>query len=241
MANPQAEEGHIDIANEIAEQFCCYRISGEEWLVLWVILRKTYGWKKKDDKISLSQFSTMTGLKRQTALRALQKLESKKIIGVIKNDDNGINIYCFNKDFDKWLVSSKKITVSSKKIISVIKKDNQVSSLLSHTKDTITKDTIQKTKQVVFVLPDWVPRELWSAYLEVRKKKRAPSTDHALNLCIKSINKLHEKGNDRIAVIEQSVERGYTGFFEVNNTNDTTGSIEAWARKKEQEMKNGTL
>lgn len=31
MANPQREEGHIDIANEIVDQLCRYRIPGREW------------------------------------------------------------------------------------------------------------------------------------------------------------------------------------------------------------------
>lgn len=110
MANPQIEDGHIVLANEIVEQFCKHRISGEEWLVLWSIIRKTYGWKKKEDRIALSQFAVMTGLKRQHIVRAIRKLHSKKIIAVIKNDDSGINIYSFNKNFDQWSPLSKKIT-----------------------------------------------------------------------------------------------------------------------------------
>ena len=240
MANPQIEDGHVDLANEIVEQFCRYRISGEEWLVLWAIIRKTYGWKKKQDRISLSQLSQMTEMKRQTVLRAINKLSSKKIIGVIKNDDSGINIYSFNKHFDQWEPLSKKITVSSKKIMGVIKKDNRVSSKKGHTKDTITKDTITKDNSNGFVFPEWMPKELWDAYLEVRKKKRAPSTTHALNLCIKSINALHNKGHDRIAVIEQSVERGYTGFFELktggNNVVFNTNSLQTRKMDSGQEQ-----
>lgn len=146
MANPQTENGFTSIANEIAEKFCAYRISGEEWMVLWVVLRKTYGWNKKEDMISLSQFAVMTGLKRQTVLRAISKLSSKKILAVIKNDDSQINTYRFNKDFDQWSPLSKKIMVSSKKIMTVSKKDNQVSSKKGHTKETITKDTITKDR-----------------------------------------------------------------------------------------------
>lgn len=151
MASPQAEFGHIDIALEIVEKFCSYRISGEEWLVLWAILRKTYGWHKKEDRISLSQFAVLTGLKRQTVLRAILKLSSKKMIGVIKNDDSGINIYSFNKDFDKWAPLSKKITVESKKIMPVIKKDNGVESKKVHTKENNTKETI--TKEIHTIVP----------------------------------------------------------------------------------------
>ena len=44
MANPQPDKGHIDIANTIADKFCSYRLSGQEWQMVWVILRKTWGW-----------------------------------------------------------------------------------------------------------------------------------------------------------------------------------------------------
>ncbi len=144
MANPQKEDGHVDIANEIVEALARIRISGEEMQCLWIILRKTYGWHKKEDKISLSQFSQLTGLKRQNVLRAINKLSSKKIIGIIKNDSSQINIYNINKDFDKWEPLPKKITLSSKKITTVINIDNRVSSKKIHTKETITKETIQK-------------------------------------------------------------------------------------------------
>ncbi len=146
MANPQKEQGYVAIANEIVDKFCRYRLSGEEWLVLWVILRKTYGWNKKQDRISLSQFAVMTNLKRQNSLRALKKLASKKIIVVIKTDATMTNMYKFNKNFDCWTPLSKKITGASKKIRSGINIDNKGASKKIHTKDI--KDTIQKTREI---------------------------------------------------------------------------------------------
>jgi phage replication O-like protein O len=148
LANPQRENGHIDLANEIGDALSGIRLSGEESQCLWVILRKTYGWHKKEDKISLSQFSVMTGLKRPAVSRALKKLLSKMIIVIIKNDNSMINIYRFNKDFDTWKPLSKKITALSKKIIPVIKNDNGVLSKMIHTKETLTKETIQKKKDI---------------------------------------------------------------------------------------------
>ena len=84
MANPQVENGHIDLAHDIVEKFCTYRLSGEEWQVLWVILRKTYGWHKKKDKIALSQFKDMTTLTRSRVCLLLSKLVTR---GVIKKDN----------------------------------------------------------------------------------------------------------------------------------------------------------
>lgn len=108
--NPQAENGHTDIANEIVDMFCRYRISGEEWQVLWVVLRKTYGWHKREDHISLSQFSDLTGIPRPAVARALSKLLSKKILSVIKKDNTTPNMYRFNKHYHTWQVVSKKTT-----------------------------------------------------------------------------------------------------------------------------------
>ena len=43
MANPQSENGHIDIANEIGEALSRINFSAYESRILWVIWRKTYG------------------------------------------------------------------------------------------------------------------------------------------------------------------------------------------------------
>ncbi len=86
MASPQTENGHIDIANDIGEYLSRYRISGEEYQILWTIWRKTYGWHKKEDCISLSQFFHATKMKKPSIIRAIKKLEAKNIISKKAND-----------------------------------------------------------------------------------------------------------------------------------------------------------
>ena len=144
MANPQKEDGHVDLANEIVEALAKIRISGEEMQCLWVIFRKTYGWHKKEDSISLSQFCQTTNLKKPRICHALQKLLSKKVIIIAKND-NGITNYGFNKDFDSWMPLPKKVTLP-KMAKGGAKKGNESLPLLGHTKETIQKKTIQKKK-----------------------------------------------------------------------------------------------
>jgi phage replication O-like protein O len=131
MASPQIEEGYTPIANEIAEALMKINLSAYESRVLWFLFRKTYGWGKKTDWISLSQFSKCIGIDRRLVHRAVKSLSSKKMI-VIERDD-GIRIrYGFQKDYDKWKVSSKKMTV--------IKGDDLLSSKEIPTKETITKE-----------------------------------------------------------------------------------------------------
>jgi phage replication O-like protein O len=147
MANPQVEEGYVKIANELQEAFCRTRIPGEERQVLDVIIRKTYGWNKCEDAISLSQFVLMTGINKPCVIRAIQGLLSKKIISVIKKDNEPVKLYKFNKDYHQWQPLSKKITLS-KKIIGVIQKDNLSLSKKIPTKDTI-KDTVTNDNIIV--------------------------------------------------------------------------------------------
>ncbi len=120
MASPQVENGYTKIANELLEAQARIRIPGEARQVLDVILRKTYGYGKKEDAISLSQFSLATGLKKPNCVRAVNKALAMNLI--IKKDNGNIPIYRINKDFETWKPLSKKITLS-KKIKIIIQKD----------------------------------------------------------------------------------------------------------------------
>lgn len=132
MANPQLENGYLKIANNVMEALARIRTPGEARQIVDVIIRKTYGFNKKEDNISLSQFSLATGLKKPNVIRALQK--AIKINLIIKKDNSKATKYRFNKDFDSWKPLSKKIIV--------IKKDNKSLSKKIPTKDISTKDNI---------------------------------------------------------------------------------------------------
>lgn len=110
MDSPQTEDGYTEIADELIEAFAKIRISGEEMQVLWVIIRKTYGYKKKFDWISLTQFVERTGIKKPNVVRAIRNLLSKKIITVINNDNGMPQRIGINKYYGTWRPLSKKIT-----------------------------------------------------------------------------------------------------------------------------------
>ena len=100
MASPQKENGHLRMATELVLVFCIYRLSGQEWQVLWVILRKTWGWNKKKDRISLSQISELTSMNRPNVVRILNKLIKRVVLK--KENSAGINAYTFNKNYEEW-------------------------------------------------------------------------------------------------------------------------------------------
>ena len=227
MANPQTENGHTRIANEILDALCKIRIPGEARQILDCIIRKTYGFNKKSDGIPLAQFEEMTGIKRPNIIRSLNKLEEMNLIHVIKKDNateksvyNSWNVYEFIKDFDKWKPLPKKVTALkrekslSKKIITVIEKDNLPLSKKIHSKDNVSKDNKKENKKEKdFVLPDWVPIDAWNGYMEVRKKNKYPLTTRAMNLLIGKLEKFRAKGYDIEAIIDESTTRGWSSVF----------------------------
>lgn len=96
MADVQLENGYLKIANDLAEAFSRLQLSGHEWRVLWAIIRRTYGWNKKEDWISGSQIAQDTGLNRVKVCDALKKLTARKII---VHEDRRTAI---QKDYDLW-------------------------------------------------------------------------------------------------------------------------------------------
>jgi phage replication O-like protein O len=143
--NPQTEDGYTRIANELFDALAGFRIPGEARQVLDCIMRKTYGFNKKEDRIAISQIAEMTNMKKQNVFRALSKLITHRL--VIQSDYK----LSLNKNYQKWLsfkTSSKVITGKKNKSViqsdtTVIQSDYKTSSKVMNTKDN--KDNIQKT------------------------------------------------------------------------------------------------
>jgi phage replication O-like protein O len=151
MASPQVEDGHIDIANTIADKFCSYRLSGQEWQIIWVVLRKTWGWlenpsdpksaKKRMDSISESQFEQLTGIDRRKCHTLLRKLVAKNVLKRTATQKGGkITVsYGIQTDFDKWIVPPKKMAATQKDGKLPPKRMAKLPPKKAHTKDILKK------------------------------------------------------------------------------------------------------
>jgi phage replication O-like protein O len=108
MANPQSENGHTRIANEIMDTLAKTRIPGESRQVLDFIFRKTYGYHKKADKISTGQFMEATELSSRAVERARKHLRDRNMVFITPDkNDGGLLEYRINKDYDTWLPPTK--------------------------------------------------------------------------------------------------------------------------------------
>lgn len=139
MSSPQLENGFTQIANEILDALCRIRIPGEARQVLDFIIRKTYGFHKKDDQIALSQFVLGTGLSKAHICHSIKKLSAMNMIYISEKGKVIINSFRFNKDFGTWKPLPKKETLPKKEKV-VAEKGNKSFPKKGHTKDNNTKD-----------------------------------------------------------------------------------------------------
>ena len=163
MANPQREDGHIDIANELMDHLIRIRIPGEERQIFDVIMRQTWGYcelkngkpykdeknnwvKKKYDSISNTQFEKFTGIKRRKVWSIINKLLEKNLI--TKNSDSLICKYGIQKNWEKWKVSPKKVTVTNNGDRVSPNMVTKVSPNMVHTKEK--KEIYTKEKKISF-------------------------------------------------------------------------------------------
>ncbi|HUV00693.1 MAG TPA: replication protein [Bacteroidales bacterium] len=151
MANPQKEKGYTAIANEIMEALCRIRIPGEARQVLDTVLRKTYGFGKKEDRISLSQFCLSTGLSKVSVCKSQKKLQLMNVVHITQKGNDIIKTFSINKNFDTWKPLPKKVTLP-KKVMGVTQKGNlplpkKVHTIVDNTKVDITKENIPKTPE----------------------------------------------------------------------------------------------
>jgi phage replication O-like protein O len=276
MVNPQKENGCTQIANELIEAFCRLNLSGHESRLLWCILRKTYGWNKKIDNISLIQFSTITGISTSNICRALKRLEAKKVITIEHSNGGYMSSYSLNKDYSTW----SGLTVTEQTVTKqTVTKQNTNSDQIEYgtvtkqtvTKDTITKDTIQNTniykekvkkenvnnlyvpypndiplnikysnvtnltsyetgqkrdKNVTpeIELPEFIDKELWQSFIDMRKKIKKPATDKAQELLIKKLTGYYQDGENVNQILENSIINSWQGLFSIKNKNYPPGN-----------------
>lgn len=151
-------ENYTKIENDIIEKLVSINLSSTELCCALILLRKTNGYQKKQDGISISQFVKLTHRSRASVIRALQNLRLLSILILVKSgkSSKSFNVYTFNKNISEWKLVSKKKLVSKMNKTS-IKNEPQLVSKMIHTKENIQKKIIQKKYMSNF-------EEFWKLY-----------------------------------------------------------------------------
>ena len=106
MAN--LDNGFLRLANQIQDALCIVELSGREFRVLNAIVRLTYGWSKKSDRIANSLIADKTTLKVKHVSEAVLSLAYRNIIVLRRiGQTRYIGI---NTCLDKWAYTKPNCT-----------------------------------------------------------------------------------------------------------------------------------
>lgn len=149
---PQLEDGFIQIAtgkeqNDVFMALIKQRLNGTQYQIILLTIRKTWGYKKKDDWISLTQFENYLSKSRWSICKEIKKLVNNNIL--VKFSIPGVSAtYSINKEFNTWKILVNKSRLVNKTHPTSQQNAPQLVNKSRPTKETITKETITKEKTI---------------------------------------------------------------------------------------------
>lgn len=98
--------GYTRIANEIQKLKPRLRMSGREWQCLEAVIWLTYGWNKKQDRVTNTVIARLTGLADTHVSDAISSLAER---GIIFSHKQGVmKIVGINTDLNAWILDKPK-------------------------------------------------------------------------------------------------------------------------------------
>ena len=70
-----------------------------------------------------------------------------------------------------------------------------------------------RVNKSIYILPEWIEKELWEDYLIMRKQIRKPPTDRAIVELLKDLEKFKAAGDNPNEVLKQSIKNSWAGVF----------------------------
>ena len=191
------------------------------------VLRKTKGWNKEEDAISVSQFMKVTGLSNKAVISACESLVEREILER-KSGDRNTGIYSIKtyktatseksslvKNFPATSEKSSPVTSEKSSPVTSEKSSPVTSEKSSHTINNI-KNNIQNTnkkntkKSDLDLLADFgITGQLADDFIVLRKAKKAPITETALKGYQSEADKAGISICEAVAI---AIKRNWHGF-----------------------------
>ncbi len=237
MANPQKEGGFTAVSNELLEAYIKIArfLSPYENTVWWAILRKTYGYNKKEDWISLNQIEGITGIRQSHIARTKKKLLLKNMV-TKKNKEVGIQ-----KDYETWNIPKQVLP----KQVYIPKQDlpKQVTKLTQTGKKNLPKQVDTKESK------DNITKESNTTYCEttaIRNHFYTSYQQHCNKDYVASFGKDGRIFKDLLAVVPlEELKTLVDRFFEsedrfIKDSGYTIGVFRSQINKLRKEQGDGT-
>jgi len=219
------------------------KLNPYQFQILSIIIRKTDGWCKVQDGISLSQFEKLVIFKKPKIIATLKELQQLQLIEKkkqVRNDGgDSFNIYKISD-----LLISKNNHPSNPQLQGGVTNnyrggvtENYTQKKL-YTKETNTniKKYIKKDLKEIDKIQNHKYKDLILEFIEHRNELKKPMTKKALELFISKINDFSLKGYNIKEIVEKSILSGYMTIYEPKN-NNTNNFLTASEKRKIQNNK----
>lgn len=97
---PNVEDGFTRLANELFDAILAFPFSQRQLKIVFAIARKTYGYGKKEDDMSLSQIGEMVQMDTANVSRAIGELVKMGVLS--KRQGQYGHVLGLQKDYSKW-------------------------------------------------------------------------------------------------------------------------------------------
>lgn len=133
---------HTQFSND-AIDYIMPHVSANAWRIITVVIRKTYGWHKRKDRISFSQFISLTGIKNKSTLsNALSECLEK---GVLLRHKKGNSFeYELNRNYILEKERYGNCTENGTETVPINPKNG---TEIGHTKESIKEKEINTAKK----------------------------------------------------------------------------------------------
>ena len=146
---------------------------------------------------------------------------------------------------ERWKEKKKKLRADSKNVSGDVSGDVSPQEKRREEKRREENKKIkEKSSEKKFVLPEYIPKETWQAYLAVRVKKKAAQTPYAFRLVIKELERLRDTfGNNPVEVLNKSITSGWADVYQLKeggNGNKFSG-IKSWLERDDEKTRQDSI
>ena len=175
------------------------------------VLRKTKGWNKEEDAISVSQFMKVTGLSNKAVISACESLVEREILERKSGDRNtgiySIKTYKTTTSEKSSLVKNFPATSEKSSPVTSEKSSHTINNIKNNIQNTNKKNT---KKSVLDLLADFgITGQLADDFIVLRKAKKAPITETALKGYQSEADKAGISICEAVAI---AIKRNWQGF-----------------------------
>ena len=186
------------IPNSVVDELMA-EMSGVELKCYLFVIRKTKGWNKEYDAISLTQFIKFTGAGKTAVVDALKNLVELGLLvkktGVRNTSVYAINLFGKQTSSESELVQKVNSTSSESELVTSSESEHTKNNNINTTTKNNINTRIAKTNVRELLAEYGVTGQLAEDFIVHRKFKKAPITERAMKLI---------DNNARIAEIETS-------------------------------------